>query len=235
MPSPRSADQVRDRLIYVVEDDPSIGRMERSALTKVGHRVELFDSGKAFLERFDEVRPDLVILDLMLPDIPGEKLLETLRSKDENDRIPIVIVSAKNMISDRVGNLDMGADDYIEKPFDILEFLARINARLRKSGNPDKISAGDFVLNPSARKVTFKGQEIKLTSSEYTLLQHLVENAGKAVPRADLVQRLWGGKKDLETRTVDIHITNIRHKIKDPDGQVIKTIYGVGYMIEGGD
>lgn len=228
---PTINDQVRNKLIYVCEDDPSIRMLEDSALSKIGHRVETFDNGRSFLAAFAKKKPDLCILDLMLPDIQGEEILKTIRSDKENDSIPVVIVSAKNLISDRVSNLDLGADDYIEKPFDILEFLARINARLRSSSRSVEIVASGFQIDDEAHKILYKGEEIHLTNSEFVLLQLLVNRAGAAVSRADMLQALWGGKDDMTTRTIDIHINNIRKKIGDPDGEIVKTVYGLGYMI----
>lgn len=220
------------RRILILEDDPAIGRLEVSALTKVGHEAELTSGGAEFFVAFNRQRPDLVILDLMLPDTSGEEVLKTIRQDPSNNRIPVVIVSAKTLLSDRIANLDMGADDYIEKPFDILEFLARINARLRTLPDDQLVRAGDFTLNDPAHRIDYRGQELKLTSSEYTLLAHLIRKAGTAVSRSELVTVLWGPDRAFETRTIDIHITNIRRKIDDSQGQVIKTIYGVGYLLE---
>ena len=222
----------RGRRILILEDDSSIGRLEVSALTKVGHEVTLTSTGAEFFAAFNRARPDLVILDLMLPDTSGEAVLKAIRQEPANNAIPVVIVSAKNLLSDRIANLDMGADDYIEKPFDILEFLARINARLRNIKDDPLVQVAGFTLNEPAHRITYRDQELKLTSSEYTLLAHLIKRAGTAVSRSELVQVLWGPDRALETRTIDIHMNNIRRKIDDTQGQIIKTIYGVGYLLE---
>lgn len=228
---PISNEQIRGCNIYVVEDDPSISALEKSALTKVGHNVTCFNNGTDFLKLFYIKQPDLVILDLMLPDIQGEELLKMLRSNSDYDSIPIVIVSAKNMLSDRVNNLDFGADDYIEKPFDLLEFLSRINARLRSVKKKEAVAGSGFTLDNGSHRVSYKGQFLHLTNSEFTLLSTLLADIGNVVPRSKLVESLWGGSNELETRTIDIHINNIRRKINDPDGNVIQTVYGIGYRI----
>lgn len=222
------------KTIYVVEDDPAIQTLEKTALSREGYSVLGVSTGKAFKEAFGGKRPDLVILDLMLPDIQGEDLLHWIRSNPMNDEVQVVIVSAKNQLADRVGNLDMGADDYIEKPFDILEFLARINARFRLKEAKSKVQAGDILIDIKAHKTFFKGKELKLTNAEYILLSELVNNAGNVVSRKALVEKLWGGTESLETRTIDIHVNNIRKKLDDDDGNLIQTVYGVGYRIAGG-
>lgn len=220
------------RLIYICEDEPSIRRLETTALLRQGYRVKDFPNGTELLDEFNKKKPDLLILDLMLPDIQGEDILKTIRANSENDDVAIIIVSAKNMVADRVDNLDMGADDYIEKPFDILEFLARVNARLRVNESNKDVVVGDLKIITKAQKVFYKGNEIKFTNAEFTILHELALNNGSTINRKRLVELLWGGADSLTTRTIDIHVTNIRRKLGDSNGEFIQTVYGVGYRMK---
>ncbi len=220
-------------LIYIVEDDPAIQELEFTALSRQGYEVKAFSTGADFFKALEKERPNLCVLDLMLPDTTGENILRAIRVNGDYDGIQVVIVSAKNLLSDRVDNLEMGADDYIEKPFDIIEFIARINARLRRSSARTRVSSDGICVDEKTRSVRFKGENLKLTNAEFVLLAMLVKGQGAIVSRKDMVEKLWGSNGDVTTRTIDTHINSIRKKLGDVDGNLIQTVYGVGYKLPG--
>ncbi len=216
------------RLIYSVEDDKDISYIIKMALENAGYEVKIFDNGEDFLKEFKEVKPDLILLDMMLPKIQGQDILKIIRADESNNDIDIIIISANKLVSDKVDGLNLGADDYIAKPFDILELVSRVNARFRKAkSNVYKFRGVE--INESKRSVTRNNEPIKLTNSEFDILLQLAKANGKIVSREDLMSSLWGQNEAYESRTIDMHIGAIRKKLNDKE--IILTIHGHGYRI----
>ena len=218
-------------LIYSVEDDKNISHLINVALSKQGYVVESFYDGESFLKRFKEQKPNLILLDMMLPNIQGNEILKTIRDNDENDDIQIIIVSANRMVMDKVDGLDLGADDYIEKPFDILELMSRVNSKARRFLKKQRIIRGNLVLD--IRKYEFYKDDvlIELTNKEFEIIELLMKKNGEVVSREELFNHIWGNDV-LESRTIDMHIKSLRQKINDNSGNIIKSVYGIGYKIE---
>lgn len=222
-----------DFIIYSIEDDLDISKIINKALTKQGYNVYSFYDAKSFFEAFSQKKPDLILVDLMLPDLNGIDIIKKIREDHNNENIEIIILSAKRMLIDKVEGLDIGADDYLEKPFDLLELMSRVNARLRRHKKSDIVEANDISLDLQKHQAYFKSNPLILTNKEYEILLYLLNNKGKVVSRDDLLTHIWGQSSyDYESRTVDMHIKSIRKKINDTNGSIIKTIYGVGYKIE---
>ena len=216
-------------LIYSVEDDEDISLIINKTLTKQGFTVKSFENGKKFLEQFKLETPDIVLLDLMLPDMSGSDIIKKIRSNQKYDNVHIIVVSAKHMTMDKVENLDLGADDYIEKPFDLLELMSRVNARLRKHKNIHQIMIKDIQINIASHEVKKNNVVIPLTKKEFEILLYLAKHFNEVVPREDLLNHVWGSHDaGLETRTIDMHIKSLRKKLNDDS---IQTIYGIGYKI----
>lgn len=216
------------RLIYSVEDDKDISYIIKMALENAGYEVKIFDNGEDFLKEFKEVKPDLILLDMMLPKIQGQDILKIIRADESNNDIDIIIISANKLVSDKVDGLNLGADDYIAKPFDILELVSRVNARFRKAkSNVYKFRGVE--INESKRSVTRNNEPIKLTNSEFDILLQLAKANGKIVSREALMSSLWGQNEAYESRTIDMHIGAIRKKLNDKE--IILTIHGHGYRI----
>lgn len=213
-------------LIYSLEDDLDISKIINKTLSKAGYEIESFYDGKSFLEAFNLKRPSMVILDLMLPDMPGLDVLKKIREIDKN--VYVVILSAKRMVTDKVDGYDLGADDYIEKPFDILEFISRVNAHFRRIEKNPVINQSGITLDSGSHTCFYEGKEIFLTLKEFAILRKLLENYGKVVSRNELLNEIWGNNNILETRTIDMHVKSIRKKIPNSN---IETIYGVGYRL----
>jgi two-component system alkaline phosphatase synthesis response regulator PhoP len=218
-----------DYLIYSVEDNEDIGHLIQVALTKQGYQIMVFPTGKSFLDALNKKLPNMVLLDMMLPDIHGSELLRRLRSNPIYDKIDIIIVSANNELMDKVDGLDLGADDYIGKPFNILELMSRVNARVRRFRGNRQLVHGLFALDRDSRTLIKAGVEITLTNKEFTLLELLLTNQGKVVSRETMIQMLWGTDAIIETRAIDMHIKSLRTKCEDDD--LIQTIHGIGYMV----
>lgn len=215
-----------EKEIAIVDDDEEIAHIEALTLQKEGYVTSVFLTGNSFLEAFKKKRFDLLVLDLMLPDTDGLTLLkETKRLAPE---IPVIIVSAKGMVSDKVEGLDLGADDYLEKPFSTLELASRVKARLREKGKRETThSFHGFLLDETSHRLVDKdGKSISLTQSEWDLLAYFVKHPGEAVKRETLYALLWG-EGNYESRTLDVHIVSLRKKLSDP--ALIETIYGLGY------
>ena len=218
--------------IYSVEDDSSIANLINITLTKQGYKVLSFSDGESFLKAFKEKKPDLALIDLMLPDMSGSEIIKTIRSDVSNDDINIIVISANRMIMDKVGNLDLGADDYIEKPFDLLELISRVNAHLRRRKKSDVLSVGNLSIDTSKRTCILNDEEVLLTTREFDILTLLISSAGKTVTREQILKKIWGiDDKNLETRTIDMHIKSLRKKLNDVNQEIIVTVYGVGYKI----
>ena len=216
------------KLIYSVEDDKDIAYIIKIALENANYEVKSFDNGEDFLKEFNKVKPNLILLDMMLPKIQGADLLKIIREDEANNDIDIIIISANKLVSDKVNGLNLGADDYIAKPFDLLELVSRVNARFRK--NKSKIyKIKDILINEEKRLVTKQDEVIRLTNSEFDILLTLAKANGDIVSRESLMNTLWGESEAYESRTIDMHIGAIRKKLKDKD--VILTIHGHGYRL----
>ena len=219
-------------IIYSVEDDVDIARIINKTLTKQGYQVYSFQDGKSFIEAFNKQKPDLVLLDLMLPDMNGNDIIKYIRNDIENNEVEIIIISAKRMLMDKVEGLDLGADDYLEKPFDLLELMSRVNARLRRHQNKNILIYNNLKVDLQKHLVYLDNNEITCTNKEFDILTYLLQRKGQAVSRDDLLTFLWGdNNSDYESRTIDVHIKSLRSKLNDNDGSLIQTIYGIGYKI----
>ena len=217
------------RVIYSVEDDKDISSIIRLALVSVGYEVYSFLDGESFLDAFNNKKPDLVLLDMMLPKISGEEILKYIRNNKLNNDIDIIIISANKLLNDKVTGLSLGADDYIEKPFEILELISRVNARFRKSKSR-VLKLKDFEIDEDKRKVTKNDKEYVLTNTEFDLLVLLIKNNGKCLSRDEIMEELWGENSNYESRTIDMHIRNIRKKLNDDS--IILTLHGHGYRVD---
>lgn len=221
-------------LIYVVEDDKSIQEIESFALLNVGYRVESFDTGASFREGMKKEVPDLILMDVMLPDEDGLSLVKWLRMDRGTVSIPVLMVTAKTTELDKVKGLDIGADDYMTKPFGIMELISRVKALLRRSGvseEKDKVmKVGNIVLDRERHAVFVDERSVELTYKEYELLKLLLTNAGIVTTRDVILDRIWGTDFEGESRTLDMHIKTLRQKLGD-SGSMIKTVRNVGYIL----
>jgi two-component system, OmpR family, alkaline phosphatase synthesis response regulator PhoP len=218
--------------IAIVDDDKEIAHIESLTLQKEGYRTTVYPDGASFLASLKSGKPDLIILDLMLPDIDGLSLLKKVREDKTDSDIDVIIVSAKGMVSDKVLGLDLGADDYLEKPFSTLELASRVNARFRKKKPLESLpKIGDYTLDEKAHELFDADHlEVSLTQSEWDLLVFFVHHRGEALSREVLFNALWG-EGDYESRALDVHIASLRKKIGDPHGEMIATVYGMGYRL----
>lgn len=225
---------MEESLIYITEDDADIREMEKYALTNSGFSVEGFSDGKSMTERCKEVLPDLILLDIMLPGEDGLSLLKRLRDCEATASIPVMLVSAKSMEIDKVKGLDLGADDYLVKPFGIMELVSRVKALLRRSkapGTRGPLRCGQLCLDDSKHLVTAGGAVVELTFKEYKLLAYLMENKGYVLSREKIMDKVWGFDYEGESRTVDMHIKTLRQKLGEL-GKMIRTVRNVGYQLE---
>lgn len=225
-------------LIYIVEDDANICEIEAIALKNSGHTVETFENGRSFYDKLSANRPDLAILDIMLPDEDGLEILRKIRSKPDTRRIPVILISAKSTELDRVRGLEIGADDYITKPFGVMELIARVKALLRRTeeerriaGKEKYIRLGDIFIDDFRRVVFVADEKCELTYKEYELLKLLVLNEGIVLTRDIIMEKVWGVEFESESRTVDMHIKTLRQKLGEA-GNIIKTVRNVGYVAE---
>lgn len=220
-------------MIYFIEDDNSINEAILYSLKNSGFYVRGFDRPSAFWMAMNEKTPDLVILDIMLPEEDGLTILRKLRNDIETAKLPIIMVTAKDAEYDKIIGLDSGADDYMTKPFSMLELVSRIKALLRrttKSPNNEVITIGPLSINSEKHIVTAGGNNINLTYKEYQLLLLLMQNKGVVFSREKLLNKIWGYEFDGENRTVDVHIRTLRTKLGEC-GNMIETIRGFGYKI----
>ena len=218
-------------LVYIVEDDTDIREMETYALKSAGLSVDAFANSEAFFEMLSERLPDLVILDIMLPGEDGLSVLKKLREGHTTHAIPIMMVTAKTSEADRVKGLDSGADDYLIKPFGIMELVSRCKALLRRSNRLMTVLAYETIeIDDERHRVTADGQDVELTFKEYSLLKYLLENCGTTVTRERLMEAVWGFAFTGETRTVDMHIKTLRKKL-GASGALILTVRNVGYQL----
>ena len=218
-------------LVYIVEDDADIREMEAYALSSAGFSVESFAESRAFFAAVAKQLPDLVLLDVMLPGEDGMTVLKHLRADAATQAIPIIMVTAKTSEADKVRGLDSGADDYLTKPFGVMELVSRCKALLRRAHRKSAVLAFESIeLDDDRHSVTVNGKETELTFKEYGLLKYLLENSGTPVTRDRLMEAVWGFAFTGETRTVDMHIKTLRKKL-GPAGDLIETVRNVGYRI----
>ena len=217
-------------LIYSVEDDEDISLIINKTLTKQGFTVKSFENGKKFLEQFKLETPDIVLLDLMLPDMSGSDIIKKIRSNQKYDNVHIIVVSAKHMTMDKVENLDLGADDYIEKPFDLLELMSRVEAHARRLRKSNLIKIGDIELDIAKRECIYQNKPVDLMVKEFDILLLLAKNAPNVLSRDQLFEEIWNTNQIVESRSLDMHIKTLRSKLND-DGKLIKSIYGIGYKL----
>ena len=221
-------------MIWCVEDDPSIRDIEVYALRSTGFDARGFETGDAFWEALREERPALVILDVMLPGTDGVTLLKQLKTDPEYQSLPVIMATAKGAEFDKIQSLDLGADDYLVKPFGMMEMVSRVKAVLRRCGKKEEskcLKLGKLELNPEAHTVTLAGERLMLTNKEYQLLKLFLSHPGTAVTREQLLYDVWETDYLGETRTVDMHIRTLRKKLADY-GSCIETVRNVGYRLE---
>lgn len=220
-------------MIYIVEDDRNIQEIEIFALKNSGYQAMGFNTAKAFYRALEDQLPELILLDLMLPDEDGMSILVRLRSRPETKRIPVMLVTAKGTELDKVKGLDAGADDYIAKPFGVMEMIARVKALLRRSGVQEDslLTCGGVTLDAEKRMVTVDGAPVELTYKEFELLRLLMKNHGIVISRDVIMERVWDSNFEGESRTIDVHVRTLRQKLGEA-GSLIKTIRNVGYMAD---
>ena len=220
-------------LIYIVEDDESIREIETIALKNSNYIVSAFENAKEFYKKMDELVPDLILLDVMLPDESGYDIVRKLRKRPATQDIPIIMVTAKTTEMDMIKGLDGGADDYIKKPFSIMELITRVKALLRRTAKeePKLLKLDDLVIDHERHVVTVNNEPVDLTYKEYELLRLLMGSQGIVMTREVIMRSVWDTDFEGETRTVDMHIKTLRHKLGDY-GSRIKTVRNVGYVIE---
>ena len=221
-------------LIYIVEDDVNIREIESFALKNSGYTIEDFACAKDFFARIRDKVPDLVLLDIMLPDEDGLEIVKKLRKKAETRMVPIIMVTAKTSEMDKVKGLDIGADDYLTKPFGVMELISRTKELLRRSLHMSEeklLSIGDIFLDDEKRMVYVHDVPCELTYKEFELLKMLMQNAGIVIPREEIMVHIWGMDYEGESRTLDMHIKTLRQKLGE-SGSRIKTVRNVGYRLE---
>lgn len=221
-------------LVHIIEDDPSISEIEAIALKNSNYDVMIFGCATEFFEQIEKVVPNLLILDLMLPDENGYEIVRKLRSNPKTRELPVIIVSAKTTELDLLKGLDGGADDYVKKPFSVLELLSRVKALLRRTRScethKDFLAVGGVSMDDERRIVAANGKKVDLTFKEYELLKYLLTNREVVLSREKILRVVWNTNAELETRTVDMHIKTLRKKLGGC-GKQIRTIRNVGYSI----
>ena len=220
-------------LIYIVEDDSNIREIETIALKNSGYTVQAFETAKEFYRKVEDKVPDLVLLDVMLPDESGYDIVKRIRKTPTTKKLPVIMVTAKTQEIDMIKGLDDGADDYIKKPFSIMELISRVKALLRRTASEEtKVLVLDELCIDHERHMVHVGEKaVELTFKEYELLRLLVSNVGVVMSRENIMIHVWGTDFEGESRTVDMHIKTLRQKLGDMGGR-IKTIRNVGYVIE---
>ena len=225
-------------MIYIVEDDVEVREMETYALKSSSFDVMAFECGKVMDEQVKVKVPDLFILDIMLPGEDGLSILKRLRGQENTKNIPVIMLTAKGTELDKVKGLDLGADDYIAKPFGILEFISRVRAVLRRSERNSSestealnLALGGVTLDDQRRSVTVGGIAVELTFKEYELLKLLMSRPGTVFSRQQILEKIWGVDFDMDTRTVDMHIKTLRQKL-GVQGSIIQTVRNVGYKVQ---
>ena len=220
-------------LIYIVEDDESIREIETIALKNSGHEVCAFENASSFYRKLSDILPDLLVLDVMLPDSDGNSIVKKLRSMAETAKLPIIMVTAKTAEIDLIRGLDNGADDYLKKPFSVMELITRVKALLRRTEEEkeDILRLGTIVIDNVRHKCEVDGETVELTYKEHELLKFLIINKGIVLSRDQIMLNVWDTEFEGESRTVDMHIKTLRQKLKS-QGEHIKTVRNVGYVAE---
>lgn len=221
-------------MIYLLEDDDNIRKLVCYALSKEGFEIQGYPSPKEFWQGINTHLPELVLLDIMLPEEDGLSILNKLKSHAETELIPVIMLTAKGSEFDKVTGLDMGADDYVTKPFGTMELISRVRAVLRrfeKTQNNKIYEIGELYVDPAKHIITVSGETVSLSYKEYLLLMVLLEAQGNVVEREKLLTSVWG-EYYTESRTLDVHIRKLRIKLKDA-GKLIQTIKGIGYKLGG--
>lgn len=224
-------------MIYCVEDDKSIRDLIVYALGSGGFEAAGLCDGKELFLSLSKELPDLILLDIMLPGEDGISILKRLRASVRTKEIPVIMLTAKSAEYDKVLGLDSGADDYITKPFGVMELISRVKAVLRRVGPKERnpqLTVGDVTIHVDKHQVLARGKEITLTLKEFELLRYLMENVGLVLTRDKVLETVWGYEYEGETRTVDVHIRTLRQKLGECGG-MIETVRGVGYRIGGGE
>lgn len=218
--------------IFITEDDESIRELIKVALEGYNHKVYDFETAEEALETMKNVKADLAVFDLMLPGIQGTEAVKKLRENSKYKKLPIIILTAKDSEVDKIIGLDSGADDYVTKPFSVMELMARVRSQLRRNDEDETNykEMGILKINTDTREVFVNDNHIMLTFKEYELLVYLIDNTNRVVTRDELLNKIWGYEYTGETRTIDIHIRTLRQKIGSA-GDYIKTIRGMGYRI----
>ena len=217
--------------IFIVEDEPDLRDTLQFNFENEGFTVKSFSNGESFLEAINDDKPNLVILDLMLPGISGLDVCRELRTKENHENIAVVMLTAKSEEIDRIVGFELGADDYVTKPFSVRELILRVKVLLKKRTNDidqNLLEFGPITMNLDAHDVSVEGKNILLTAFEFKLLQHLLKRKGRVQTRDQLLGDVWGYSSEVTTRTVDTHIKRLREKLGKP-GELIQTIRGVGY------
>ncbi len=220
-------------LIYIVEDDESIQEIEAVALKSSGHEIFTFGNALDFYKGLHKAVPELVVLDVMLPDENGNEIIKKLRGQAETRGIPVIMVTAKTSEMDLVRGIENGADDYLRKPFSVMELISRVKALLRRTATvePEMLTFNEIEINNERHSCSVNGTEVVLTYKEYELLKYLILNKGSVMTRDSIMEKVWGTDFAGETRTVDMHIKTLRQKL-GAAGDYIKTVRNVGYVIE---
>lgn len=221
-------------LIYIVEDDKNISEIESFALRNVGHQTVECACAKDFQKQLQERLPDLVMLDIMLPDEDGLSILKKLRATPEIRKVPVILITAKTSEIDKVKGLDLGADDYLTKPFGVMELISRVKALLRRVGGMEAerfLKAGSIFIDDDKHVAFVKDKPVELTYKEYELLKYLMVNQGIVLSRDNIMEKIWSTDYEGESRTLDVHIKTLRHKL-GAAGTYIKTVRNVGYFLD---
>ena len=221
-------------MVWCVDDDSTIREIEVYTLEQTGFAARGFADGVSMLEALKDEIPELIILDIMMPELDGIEVLKKLRSEPLYKDIPVIMATAKGTEMDKIGGLNMGADDYLVKPFGVMEMVARVKAVLRRSVKTvesDGITVGSITLKEKEHKVISDGEKVELTHKEFEILKLFMQNPNMVFSRDKLMSEIWGMDYIGETRTVDMHIKTLRHKLGSAGGQ-IKTVIGVGYRLE---
>lgn len=221
-------------MVWCVDDDSTIREIEVYTLEQTGFAARGFADGVSMLEALKNEIPELIILDIMMPELDGIEVLKKLRSEPLYKDIPVIMATAKGTEMDKIGGLNMGADDYLVKPFGVMEMVARVKAVLRRSVKTvesDGITVGSITLKEKEHKVISDGEKVELTHKEFEILKLFMQNPNMVFSRDKLMSEIWGMDYIGETRTVDMHIKTLRHKLGSAGGQ-IKTVIGVGYRLE---
>lgn len=222
-------------MIYLLEDDDSIRKLVIYGLESQGYEAEGFEAPSAFWKAMNNRMPELILLDIMLPEEDGLSVLQKLRSASATKKLPVIMLTAKNTEYDRVIGLDNGADDFISKPFGMMELVARVRAVLRRtepSTTSTEYQIGPLYVSPERHIVKVNGKDVTLTYKEFEILCLMLENEGVVLTRSVLMDRIWGCEFERENRTLDVHIRTLRAKLGEA-GSCIETVRGVGYKIEG--